>query len=169
MSTTDRFGFDIHDGETDDQYFQSRGEFYCKQGNYVGSPGGADYMCHWCEEGVSDAEYKRAKQYEAKQREEARHVRLDLDSEALGNSLSVGAAYRWFVKWVPQGKMKEATIEYLGQTFPFFKGAGISDGLAQPCTRVVTDYVNGELVDMKLWSTTAVGDDPIHLHWQLAE
>jgi hypothetical protein len=47
----DASGFDIYDGETDDQYFQSRGEYYCKHGVYIGSPGGPDYMCGRCESG----------------------------------------------------------------------------------------------------------------------
>jgi hypothetical protein len=47
----DAYGFDRYDGETDDQYYQSRGEYYCKHGVYVGSPGGADYMCGRCEMG----------------------------------------------------------------------------------------------------------------------
>jgi hypothetical protein len=45
----DAYGFDRHDDETDDQYYQSRGEYYCKHGVYVGSPGGADHMCGRCE------------------------------------------------------------------------------------------------------------------------
>lgn len=29
---------------------------YCEHGTYVGSPYGGDYLCHWCEDGVSMAE-----------------------------------------------------------------------------------------------------------------
>lgn len=30
---------------------------YCKHGTYVGGPLGPDFMCGWCEEGVSDIDY----------------------------------------------------------------------------------------------------------------
>ena len=76
---TDAFGFDIHDGETDDEYFQSRGEYYCKHGVYTGSPGGADYMCGYCEDGVSDEEYaailKTNREYEEREQRRKRGAR----------------------------------------------------------------------------------------------
>lgn len=31
--------------------------FYCEHGKYIGSPYGPDYLCQWCEDGVSAAEY----------------------------------------------------------------------------------------------------------------
>jgi len=38
----------------DDGYFiDDRDSVYCKHGNYVGYPGGIDYICHACEEGLN--------------------------------------------------------------------------------------------------------------------
>lgn len=31
---------------------------HCKHGTYVGWPGGPDYMCGWCEDGISDEDYR---------------------------------------------------------------------------------------------------------------
>lgn len=30
---------------------------YCRHGSYIGTPGGADFLCGWCEEGIPWAEY----------------------------------------------------------------------------------------------------------------
>jgi hypothetical protein len=30
-----------------------RDETHCEHGTYVGYPGGPDYMCGWCEDGIS--------------------------------------------------------------------------------------------------------------------
>lgn len=30
---------------------------YCRHGKYIGTPGGADFMCGFCEEGWTDEEY----------------------------------------------------------------------------------------------------------------
>jgi hypothetical protein len=35
-----------------------RDETHCEHGTYIGYPGGADYMCQWCEDGVSIREYR---------------------------------------------------------------------------------------------------------------
>jgi hypothetical protein len=54
---TDRFGFtdDTYYGDEDAEraaYPDLRNDsHYCKHGNYIGTPYGADYMCHWCEMG----------------------------------------------------------------------------------------------------------------------
>jgi hypothetical protein len=32
-------------------------ETHCEHGTYIGYPGGADYLCGWCEDGVSYREY----------------------------------------------------------------------------------------------------------------
>jgi hypothetical protein len=29
----------------------SNDDHYCQHGNFIGSPYGGDYMCHWCEMG----------------------------------------------------------------------------------------------------------------------
>lgn len=29
---------------------------HCEHGTYIGYPGGADYLCQWCEDGISLAE-----------------------------------------------------------------------------------------------------------------
>jgi hypothetical protein len=31
---------------------------YCRHGIFVGDPYGPDYMCGWCEDGISDADYE---------------------------------------------------------------------------------------------------------------
>lgn len=30
---------------------------HCKHGTFVGHPGGPDYLCGWCEDGTTDAEF----------------------------------------------------------------------------------------------------------------
>jgi hypothetical protein len=37
-----------------DRYSQ---DYRCEHGMYIGPPGGPDYMCGWCEDGVSRQEY----------------------------------------------------------------------------------------------------------------
>jgi hypothetical protein len=32
--------------------------YYCSHGTFIGNPYGADYMCHFCELGYSDDEYR---------------------------------------------------------------------------------------------------------------
>jgi hypothetical protein len=32
--------------------------YYCQHGKYIGSPGGPDYLCQWCEDGWTVAEVK---------------------------------------------------------------------------------------------------------------
>lgn len=52
---------------------------YCKHGTFIGNPYGADYMCGWCEDGVSVDEYRAAMRYQAAARLRARpllHVAL---------------------------------------------------------------------------------------------
>lgn len=34
--------------------------YYCIHGTFTGNPHGADYMCGWCEDGISDEDYRRA-------------------------------------------------------------------------------------------------------------
>jgi len=31
----------------------SRSDWYCEHGTYIGSPYGPDYLCGWCEDGIS--------------------------------------------------------------------------------------------------------------------
>ena len=60
-------GYDpAHDDPDDDRN-------YCRHGNYIGSPGGPDYMCGYCESGdepptaaeLAVQQYERMKQIEA--------------------------------------------------------------------------------------------------------
>jgi hypothetical protein len=37
----------------------------CKHGTFIGSWWGPDYMCHWCELGVTDEEYAQAMRSQA--------------------------------------------------------------------------------------------------------
>ncbi len=41
---------------------------HCKHGTYVGHPGGPDYMCGYCEDGVTDEEWATWKKEEARSR-----------------------------------------------------------------------------------------------------
>ena len=41
---------------------------HCKHGVYVGHPGGPDYMCGYCEDGVTDEEWEAHKKWEASTR-----------------------------------------------------------------------------------------------------
>lgn len=82
---TDVFGFDLYDGETEDQYYASQGRYYCKHGVYIGSPGGADYMCGACEDGISDEDYAAGikAQNERLAKKQAEKAALDLAVEAV--------------------------------------------------------------------------------------
>src|SRR5690606_40811521 len=57
LMSVDRFGFedDSFYGDEDGELLAfpelRRDHMYCKHGNYIGTPYGADYMCHWCEMG----------------------------------------------------------------------------------------------------------------------
>jgi len=31
--------------------------FYCKHGTFIGNPFGGDYLCSWCEDGISDEDF----------------------------------------------------------------------------------------------------------------
>lgn len=37
--------------------------FYCQHGTFVGSAYGPDYLCGWCEDGISDYDYALMKGY----------------------------------------------------------------------------------------------------------
>lgn len=41
---------------------------YCRHGRYVGNPWGADYMCGYCESGISDEDYEAMVKSDAEQR-----------------------------------------------------------------------------------------------------
>lgn len=40
---------DLYDEDTDTLYRDDN--TYCKHGTYIGTPGGPDLLCHWCESG----------------------------------------------------------------------------------------------------------------------
>jgi hypothetical protein len=51
--------------------------FYCQHGTYIGSPGGPDYMCGWCEDGISVAEMRQSHAAQAERREVRRAESFD--------------------------------------------------------------------------------------------
>lgn len=40
------------------QRLRCRCEDFCKHGTFIGDPYGPDYLCGWCEDGVSDADFE---------------------------------------------------------------------------------------------------------------
>ena len=39
-------------------------DYYCVHGTFLGNPYGADYMCGWCEDGISYDEFVEHKKYQ---------------------------------------------------------------------------------------------------------
>ncbi len=80
---------------------------YCKHGTFIGNPYGADYMCGWCEDGVSDQEYEEHLRYNA-----FRRLRRDFADTTLNvlvrsqptgeNSalVSLLLMHSWFLRWL---------------------------------------------------------------------
>ena len=48
---------DLYDEDTQTLYDPPDGSTRCKHGTYIGTPGGPDLMCGWCEDGVSDEDF----------------------------------------------------------------------------------------------------------------
>lgn len=59
-------------GEIEPDYFEEHGQFqsdhYCEHGTYIGSWAGPDYLCPWCEDGTSWAEYLQERWWNAWER-----------------------------------------------------------------------------------------------------
>ena len=56
---------DLYDEETDTYYGHSYVDedddfdnYHCAHGTYIGTPGGPDLMCGWCESGATEQEYR---------------------------------------------------------------------------------------------------------------
>lgn len=49
----DRVAREVVDLGGGEEYFaEDRDQVYCRHGKYIGYPGGADHICHYCEEGA---------------------------------------------------------------------------------------------------------------------
>lgn len=67
---------------------------HCEHGTFVGGWAGPDYMCHWCEDGVSLAEYQsllhdyaeRRRRYRRVQQVHAERIKRYLDLPGVGRS-----------------------------------------------------------------------------------
>lgn len=60
---------DIYDEDTDTYYGldyvdedDDFDRYHCVHGTYIGTPGGPDILCGWCEEGISPQEHKEIMQ-----------------------------------------------------------------------------------------------------------
>lgn len=68
-------------------------DYRCKHGAFVGDPYGPDYMCGWCEMGISDKEYDKM------MKEDAKHCRMNVKAEKRVKNFINNYKKRW---WVPQ-------------------------------------------------------------------
>lgn len=43
-------------GNAEEEEFNNP-DFHCEHGTFIGNPYGGDYLCHWCEDGISIEDY----------------------------------------------------------------------------------------------------------------